>query len=254
MQRSNTYIIIFSAVLTIVLGLLLSGTSVVLKPLQDKQVDLDNKKKILGAVMDISSIKDPNEILALYQKRFTSIVIDINGKPIEKDQKGNPVVAEKVNIQKNYKMDKGDRMYPVFQFMSESDPTKVEAYIFPMWGAGLWDWISGFVAVDSDLNTIKGVAFDHKTETPGLGARITSDQIKDRYKGKKLFDTSGDLVSVSMIKGEKGEPLDDHHIDGMSGATLTGKGVNNMMLHYLECYKSFIDKTKNGAVSMVQAN
>lgn len=254
MQRSNTYIIIFSAVLTIVLGLLLSGTSVVLKPLQDKQVDLDNKKKILGAVMDISSIKDPNEILALYQKRFTSIVIDINGKAIEKDQKGNPVVAEKVNIQKNYKMDKGDRMYPVFQFMSESDPTKVEAYIFPMWGAGLWDWISGFVAVDSDLNTIKGVAFDHKTETPGLGARITSDQIKDRYKGKKLFDTSGDLVSVSMIKGEKGEPLDDHHIDGMSGATLTGKGVNNMMLHYLECYKSFIDKTKNGAVSMVQAN
>ncbi|MEQ9285722.1 MAG: NADH:ubiquinone reductase (Na(+)-transporting) subunit C [Cyclobacteriaceae bacterium] len=254
MQRSNTYIIIFSAVLTIVLGLLLSGTSVVLKPLQDKQVDLDNKKKILGAVMDISSIKDPNEILALYQKRFTSIVIDINGKAIEKDQKGNPVVAEKVNIQKNYKMDKGDRMYPVFQFMSESDPTKVEAYIFPMWGAGLWDWISGFVAVDSDLNTIKGVAFDHKTETPGLGARITSDQIKDRYKGKKLFDTSGDLVSVSMIKGEKGEPLDDHHIDGMSGATLTGKGVNNMMLHYLECYKSFIEKNKSGAVSMLQSN
>lgn len=254
MQRSNTYIIIFSAVLTIVLGLLLSGTSVVLKPLQDKQVDLDNKKKILGAVMDISSIKDPNEILALYQKRFTSIVIDINGKTIEKDEKGNPVVAEKVNIQKNYKMDKGDRMYPVFQFMSESDPNKVEAYIFPMWGAGLWDWISGFVAVDSDLNTIKGVAFDHKTETPGLGARITSDQIKDRYKGKKLFDTSGDLVSVSMIKGEKGEPLDDHHIDGLSGATLTGKGVNNMMLHYLECYKGFIDKAKKGAVSMVQAN
>ena len=175
MQRSNTYVIIFSAILTIILGLLLSGTSVVLKPLQDKQVELDNKKKILGAVMDISSIKDPNAILELYEKRFNSVVIDINGKVVEKDKKGNAVIAENVNIQKNYKMAKEDRIYPVFQFMSETDPNKVEAYIFPMWGAGLWDWISGFVAVESDLNTIKGIAFDHKTETPGLGARITSD-------------------------------------------------------------------------------
>lgn len=253
MQRSNTYVIIFSAILTIILGLLLSGTSVVLKPLQDKQVDLDNKKKILGAVMDISSIKDPNAILELYEKRFTSLVIDVNGKIVEKDKKGNPAIAENVNIQKNYKLSKEDRLYPVFQFMSESNPDQVEAYIFPMWGAGLWDWISGFVAVSNDLNTIKGVAFDHKTETPGLGARITSDQIKDRYKGKKIFDASGDLVSVSMVKGEKGEPLDDHHIDGMSGATLTGKGVNAMMLHYMECYKAFIKNT-SGGVSMIQTN
>jgi len=252
-QRSNTYVIIFSAILTIILGLLLSGTSVVLKPLQDKQVDLDNKKKILGAVMDISSIKDPNAILELYEKRFTSLVIDVNGKIVEKDKKGNPAIAENVSIQKNYKLSKEDRLYPVFQFMSESNPDQVEAYIFPMWGAGLWDWISGFVAVSNDLNTIKGVAFDHKTETPGLGARITSDQIKDRYKGKKIFDASGDLVSVSMVKGEKGEPLDDHHIDGMSGATLTGKGVNAMMLHYMECYKAFIKNT-SGGVSMRQTN
>ncbi len=253
MQRSNTYIIVFSAVLTIILGLLLSGTSVVLKPLQNKQIDLDNKKKILGAVMDISSIKDPNEILALYDKRFTSIVIDINGNPVEKDKKGNPVVAEKVNIQKNYKLPKDERLYPVFQFMNENDPSKVEAYIFPMWGAGLWDWISGFVAVESDLNTIKGVAFDHKTETPGLGARITSEEVKSRYIGKKIFDNSGELVAVSMIKGEKGEPLDPHHIDGLSGATLTGKGVNNMMLHYLKCYETFIDQKRkgNGALSMM---
>lgn len=249
MHRSNTYVIIFSAILTIVLGLLLSGTSVVLKPLQDIQVDLDNKKKILGAVMDISDIKDPNEILALYESRFTSIVIDINGNPIETDKKGNPVVAEKINIQKNYKLAKEERMYPVFQFMSESNPDQVEAFIFPMWGAGLWDWISGFVAVSSDLNTIQGIAFDHKTETPGLGARIASAQITDRYKGKKIFDASGTLQSVSMVKGEKGLPLDDHHIDGMSGATLTGKGVNNMMLHYLECYKAFIENLKSG-VSM----
>jgi Na+-transporting NADH:ubiquinone oxidoreductase subunit C len=252
-QRSNTYIILFAAILTIILGGMLSGTSVVLKPLQDIQVDLDNKKKILGAVMDISSIENPEEILALYAKRFTSAVIDINGNPVEKDKKGNLLVAENINVQKNYKIAKDERVYPVFQFMNEADSTKVEAYIFPMWGAGLWDWISGFIAIDKDLNTIIGVAFDHKSETPGLGARITSDMVKDRFKGKKLFDASGILQSVSMVKGERGLPLDDHHIDGMSGATLTGIGVNNMLLHYMGCYKTFIDKVNSQKVIMTAA-
>ncbi|MFT5642160.1 MAG: Na+-transporting NADH:ubiquinone oxidoreductase subunit C, partial [Cyclobacteriaceae bacterium] len=83
------------------LGGLLSVTSVGLKPLQDKQVELDTKKKILGAVMDISQIVDPNELLTLYKKRVKSIVVDINGDIIEKDAKGNEMIAEKVNIQKN---------------------------------------------------------------------------------------------------------------------------------------------------------
>lgn len=246
MQRSNLYIVVFSAILTIVLGGLLSGTSVVLKPLQDKQVELDTKKKILGAVMDISNIEDANEILALYDKRVTSTVVDINGEPMATDAKGNPLVAEKIDFQKNhnkFKKDVESRPYPVFMYMKE-DGSGVDAYIFPMFGAGLWDWISGFVAVDSDLNTVRGVAFDHKSETPGLGARITDEAVKARFVGKKLYDASGTLQSVNMIKGEKGEPLDDHHIDGMSGATLTGKGLNAMLMDYFGYYGAYIDKVK----------
>lgn len=242
MQRSNLYIVVFSAILTIVLGGLLSGTSVVLKPLQDKQVELDTKKKILGAVMDISDIEDPNEILQLYAKRVKSEVVDINGEVMEKDAKGNPLVAEKIDFQKNHKKDPQTRPFPVFKFMKEDG--SVDAYIFPMFGAGLWDWISGFVALDGDLNTVRGVAFDHKSETPGLGARITTDVVKDRYIGKKLYDTNGELQSVSMVKGEKGLPLDEHHIDGMSGATLTGNGVNDMLKNYFGFYTTYIEKTK----------
>lgn len=245
MQQSNTYIIVFSAVLTIILGGLLSGASVFLKPLQDKQVELDTKKKILGAVMDISSINDPNEILKLYEARISSTVLDINGDVMEKDAKGNALVAEKIDFQKNHKKDVQTRPYPIFMFMNEGDQSKVDAYIIPMFGAGLWDAISGFVALDVDLNTIKGIALDHVGETPGLGARITETAVQDRYKGKKIFDAAGTLQSVSMIKGEKGEPLDDHHIDGMSGATLTGKGVNAMLGDYLGYYLKFIEKTRS---------
>lgn len=248
MQRSNTYIIIFSAVLTMILGGMLSLASVGLKPAQEKQLELDTKKKILGAVMDISAIENPNELLELYKKKVNSIVVDYNGNEVTKDAKGNAVIAEKVNIQKNSRFAKEDRLYPVFMFKNDNGST--DAYIFPMFGAGLWDWISGYMALGADLNTIRGIAFDHKAETPGLGARITSSEIQERYVDKQIFNESGDLMSVSMVKGEGNAGLTKHQVDGMSGATLTGKGVNRMLMDYLNCYESFIQKVQTGEVNL----
>jgi len=245
-QRSNSYIIIFVIILTIVLGGLLSGANQILKTAQERSVDIDTKKKILGAVMDISSIKTDSAILVRYDQRVTSIVVDINGNVIPKDSKGNDMVAEKINIQKQYRFKPEERQYPVFMFMNENDPSKVESYIFPMWGAGLWDWISGFVAVKSDLRTVAGVAFDHKTETPGLGARITEEAVKARYKGKFIFDDSGNLKPVTMVKGENNVDLDEYQVDGMSGATMTAKGVNRMIEGYLKCYEPYIEKIRTG--------
>ena len=243
MRQSNSYIIIFSAILTIVIGGIMSLTSVVLKPMQDKQVELDTKKKILGAVMDISTLTDPNQVLAVYEQRVKSIVVDINGNPVEKDRKGNALVAEKIDIQKNHKIPAEDRYYPVFMFTAEG-ATEVSAYILPMFGAGLWDWISGFIALNQDLNTIKGIAFDHKTETPGLGARITTPEVQARFAGKQIFE-GNKLVSVKMLKGEGNQGLNNHEVDGLSGATMTAKGVNKMLMNYLECYQGFINKTKS---------
>ena len=243
MRQSNLYVILFAIGLTVVLGGGLSLASVGLKPLQDKQVELDTKKKILGAVMDISSIEDPNEILRIYDEKVSSMVVDINGNLVETDPKGNPAVAEKVNIQKNYKLDPQERMYPVFMVLDgEGNP---ESYIFPTFGAGLWDWISSYVAFGADLNTVKGIAFDHKSETPGLGARITTETVQGRYIGKKIFNDQGELVSISMVKGEGNAGLSDHQVDGMSGATITGKGVNAMLEKYLDWYAAFIQKTKS---------
>ncbi len=242
MQRSNTYIIIFSIVLTFILGGMLSIASVGLKPLQDKQVELDTKKKILGAVMDISTIKDPNEILSLYNERVESLVVDAEGNIIETNAKGEPIAAEKISIQKNYRIKPEERQYPVYKF--KGDGGKIDAYVFPMWGNGLWDWISAYMAVDSDLNTVRGIAFDHKAETPGLGARITSTVIQERYVGKEIYNESGELVSVTMLKGENNSGLTEHQVDGMSGATLTGKGVNTMIDQYLNSYQPYIKKMK----------
>lgn len=243
MRQSNLYVILFAVGLTVVFGGALSLASVGLKPLQDKQVELDTKKKILGAVMDISTITDPNEILNMYNERIQSLVVDINGNELTTDSKGNPYVAEKVNIQKNSKLDPQERAYPVFMLKDENG--EVEAYVFPTFGSGLWDWISSYVAFGKDLNTVKGIAFDHKGETPGLGARITEAGVQNRFIGKEIFDDQGKLVSIDMVKGEGNTGLSEHQVDGLSGATMTTKGVNVMLTKYLECYSAFIEKTKS---------
>ena len=239
MQQSNAYIIIFSIITTIILGGLLSITSVGLGPRQKIQVELDTKKSILNAVMEINKTDD---VLEIYKNKIESLVVDINGAIVETDESGNPIVAENVSIEKNYKKTPEDRLYPVFLFKGNNNET--EAYILPIYGNGLWDVIWGYIALDKDLNTIKGAVFDHKGETPGLGARISEAEVQSRFVGRKVYDYQGDLISVSMLKGEGNAPesLDDHHVDGLAGATITARGVNNMLLNYLKHYQNYLKK------------
>jgi Na+-transporting NADH:ubiquinone oxidoreductase subunit C len=246
-QQSNGYIITFSIILTVILGLLLSGTSQVLGPTQKKAQDLDNKKQILGAVLDAEqlSLMKSDEILKFYESRISSKVVNINGEVMETDAEGNTLIAENVNVGKNYKKNPEERQYPVFIFHEEGNPDQVINYIFPVYGAGLWDEIWGYLALETDLNTIQGVTFSHKGETPGLGARITSPDIQGRYQGKRIFDDAGQLQAVFMQKGEgKDYSEEAHKVDGMSGATITANGVNRMVLSYMEHYKSYIESSK----------
>ncbi|MCB0489857.1 MAG: NADH:ubiquinone reductase (Na(+)-transporting) subunit C [Cyclobacteriaceae bacterium] len=243
MRQSNTYIVIFTLITTVFVGGTLAVTSILLGPQQAKSIEYDTKSQILSAVMQLS---DEDDVLGIYDKRIKSLVVNYNGEEVTTDSKGQPLVAEKVDVSKNYKLSREERLLPVFRYMSESDPNKVEAYILPVYGNGLWDRIWGFVALGEQLETMKGVSFGHKGETPGLGARISDDPvIAERYQGKKIYDDKGKLVSVSMVKGEKGEPLDEHHVDGMSGATMTGNGVNRMLMEYLTCYESYFKKVKS---------
>ncbi|WP_339867814.1 NADH:ubiquinone reductase (Na(+)-transporting) subunit C [uncultured Algoriphagus sp.] len=247
MQQSNTYIITFSVILTVVLGLLLSGTSQVLGPLQKEAIALDNKKQILGAVIsgDEIAAMTPKEINSYYESRIASIVVDIDGKEVT-EQDGVAVTAETVDIAKNYKKPKEERLFPVYIYHAEGNADDVANYVLPLYGAGLWDAIWGYIALDTDMNTVGGITLAHAGETPGLGARITEPEVQSRYVGKTIFDESGDLVAVQMQKGEGKDYSDNpHQVDGMSGATITGKGVNNMLYNYLNYYQAYIESKKS---------
>ncbi|HCS21347.1 MAG TPA: NADH:ubiquinone reductase (Na(+)-transporting) subunit C [Bacteroidetes bacterium] len=239
MQRSNTYIFTFIVALTMICAVLLSLTNESLKDLQAANVAYEKRQFILSTFMgnDKVSVMKKEEVNKLYDEKVKSAVIDYSGKPVE-------IAAEDVDINKEYKMADSLRMYPVYLIEGE---TGLEYVVLPTYGFGLWDNIWGYVALEKDMNTIKGIVFDHKGETPGLGARITTDEIQSRYAGKSIYDESGKLVSVTMMKGENGggeksiNAFKDkpHQVDGMSGSTLTGKGINNMLNAYLKAYDNY---------------
>lgn len=225
----------YSAILTVVCGGLLAFAAQSLKPRQDANVELERKQNILSTVMELKKGDDINQI---YAARVKEMVIDFQGNV----QEG--VEASKIEIAKEYKKNPQERLLPVYEIKNETDPTKVDYAVLPVYGFGLWNDIWGFVALQSDLSTIQGVKFQHKGETPGLGARIESDEVQSRYKGKSIFE-AGVLASVTMQKGEGLDYSNDpHKVDGMSGATLTAKGVNNMFVDYLNCYQNYLKKNQ----------
>jgi len=236
-RQSNLYIIIYSAILTIVCGGLLALAAQGLKEAQDKNIAQERRQNILSTVMEL---KEGDNIEEIYNQRVNPIVIDYNGN-IKEGMK-----PAEVDLAVEYKKSARERLLPVYEFKSKTDPNKVENIVLPVYGYGLWNNIWGFVALKSDFNTIAGVTFQHAGETPGLGARIQEQDVQDRYKGKKIYE-AGNLVSVVMMKGEGGDyNSDSHKVDGMSGATLTGKGVNNMLADYFACYNKYIqNKIKN---------
>ncbi len=123
MRQSNVYVIGFSAVLTIILGGLLSFAALGLRPIQQEQVALDTQKNILGAVM---SIQTKEEVPAIYEKRIRSLVVNAQGEEVQEID-GEPVVAENIEVGKQFKLPPEERLYPVYKLMSESNPDQVDA-------------------------------------------------------------------------------------------------------------------------------
>jgi Na+-transporting NADH:ubiquinone oxidoreductase subunit C len=235
-RQSNLYIVIYAGVLTIVCGGLLAFAAEGLKEKQQFNIDMEQKKNILATVITVEEGIDIND---LYSKRVKAFVVDFQGEVKAGMQ------PKDVNLAAEYKKSPDQRLLPVYEFKNETDSSKTDYVVLPVYGYGLWNSIWGFVALKADFNTIQGVKFAHAGETPGLGARIeTDEEVQERYKGKTIFDKDK-LVSVTMMKGEGNDySKNPHRVDGMSGATLTAKGVNNMLLDYFQAYQNYMKKNK----------
>jgi Na+-transporting NADH:ubiquinone oxidoreductase subunit C len=215
-----------------------------LKPKQQENIALEQKRSILSTVL---SLEKGADVAGIYEKRVKSYVVKPDGSVAES------VKAEEISIVDEYKKPAEQRLLPVYEIVSESDPNKTEFFVLPVYGYGLWNNIWGYVSLKSDLNTINGARYEHAGETPGLGARIATEEIQARYVGKKIFD-GATLTSVQMMKGEGNDYSDNpHKVDGMSGATITGKGLNNMLMDYMKSYENFF-KSKSSNKQAINLN
>lgn len=232
----------FVGLLSLTCAVALAGIYVVLKPRTDKVLELDQKTKILGAVMDVSSMKG-TEVDSIYAARIVALVLDKEGNEIKGED------PTKVDVEKQYKSGNPQK-FPLYKLKSDVDTSKYESVIIPLYGNGLWDNIWGFISVGGDFNTITGAVFDHKAETPGLGAKITEPYVQNRFKGKQIFKEDGSFKGVKMQKGEGYNYDNDlHKVDGLSGATMTGAGLNQMLISYFQYYEPYFKKQleKNGS-------
>lgn len=227
-KQSNTYTIIYIIVLVVIVGTALAATSLGLRARQQANVNADKMSQILAAAL-ITPAK--GEVEADYEKYITE-TFTVN----EQGERVDGVNAFDVNVAAQSKDATDKRLLPVYVCTTADGSTK---YILPVYGAGLWGPIWGYVAFDADGSTIYGAYFDHQGETPGLGAEIAKPQFSDQFQGKQVFK-EGRFLPINVVKPGQ-QPLNgEDYVDGISGGTITSKGVAAMLDNCLTPYRKFL--------------
>lgn len=225
--NSNAYTIIYASVLVIIVAFLLAFVASALKPTQDANVELDKKSQILAAL----NIRNVEDVAAKYAEVVKNDPIyGADASQGAKAQTGGFDVANKDITPDNRPL-----------YIAEVDgETKL---VVPVKGAGLWGGLWGYVAVNADGETVYGTYFSHESETAGLGARIAEQWFQESFNGKKIF--AGEDVALSVVKkGKEGNLAPEHKVDGVTGATLTSNGVNDMLQECLGMYKDILSINK----------
>jgi len=230
-RNSNSYTFIYAAIMVILVAAILASVAMSLRPMQQKNYEIEKKQNILASVNIQSSAEEAEKIFEENIKNM--YVVNNEGEEVEGD-------AFTIDLKKESAKPVEEQRYPVFEFQAESGLK----FIFPMRGAGLWGPIWGFVSLNSDMNTIYGANFDHQGETPGLGAEISTSWFQERFEGKEIYNEQGELISIIVTKpGQEAPPV--HSVDGISGGTITSKGLQDMLLDDFSNYKEFLNKKKS---------
>ena len=228
--NTNGYTFMFAIIMVVVVASVLAFTATTLQPIQSENVRQEKMQNILATVGIETERSEAEE---KYNKYITeTIALKEDGSVDEKAD------AFTVDLARELKKPGEEQIYPLYSANIEG----AKYYIIPLRGKGLWDAIWGYIALKDDINTIKGAVFDHKGETPGLGAEITQVWFRERFTDEKIYDGSGNLIGVSVVKGNVGPSnKEDNKVDAISGATITGDGVSDMiserLIHYLPYFK-----------------
>jgi Na+-transporting NADH:ubiquinone oxidoreductase subunit C len=239
-MNSTNKVIGFTLIMTVFVAVLLTGLREVTKEKAALNEELFNKRAILMAVekhlpdgKKVGDLTDA-DVGNIFSANIEQVGLNMAGEPVE------GVLAEDIDMAKERKKPEADRLLPLYVYTQGDE----KFYIISVRGNGLWDEIWGNIALESDLSTITGAAFDHKGETPGLGAEIKDNPgFSAQFAGKSIYDEQGNYTSVVVRKGGARDPK--HDVDGVSGATVTCDGVTEMLERGIKYYEPYFAKLKS---------
>lgn len=250
-KESNGYTFGFAIALVVVVGTILSLLAIGLKPMREANGVQKKQLDILSAFMDLEAEKITRKNVKDQFKKYVNleeaVVLNDKGEVIDGifDVKGNIVKGSAFNVDiqtefKDKKRKAEHKNYPLF--IATVDGKKL--YVIPVIGKGLWGPIWGNICLDEDMNTIKGASFGHKGETPGLGAEISQKFFIDRWIGEKIADEAGNFTKFEIVKDGSGSAA-EKKVDGITGGTITSKGVEEMANRCLAVYATYFQNLKN---------
>jgi Na+-transporting NADH:ubiquinone oxidoreductase subunit C len=230
--HSNRYTFIYATVLSVVTAILLAFASEGLKPFQDANIALDKKTSILRSVRFDGT--ERADIETHYGERVKELVVNAKGEEV------GGVNAFDVTLKDELEKPVGERRLPLYVYTGEDTRKR---YVIPTQGVGLWGPVWGFISLEDDFNTVYGAFFDHKSETPGLGAEISERAFQQQFQGKKIMDAANNFISVHVVKKAlKTDYGPEHRVDGISGGTITSNGTDKMLKECMEPYLAYFSK------------
>ena len=240
-RDSVGYTIGFAVVVCLVCAIPIAGAAVFLRPSQVENQRVDRLSKVLAVAGLMTADDDLSraEILERFAQNITPRVVDLKtGEVVDSvdaetyDQRvaaRDPARSE-VAPENAARVLRLPRLAVVYELRDGDD---VKALILPIQGYGLWSTMYGYLALEADARTVSGITFYEHGETPGLGGEIENPRWQQKWVGRKTFDESGQL-RIRVVKGATGPPAaDPHRIEGLSGATITSRGVSNTVLFWL---------------------
>ena len=229
-------------------AVIVSVTAVSVRPEQNLNIENEKKLKILAAAGIVTNEVDKefSKIETLYIDFVSNQLIQIEGNydhiKASASAESSSIIPKKQDIAI---LKRRENVAPIYVWFSEEE--QIQKVVLPIRGYGLWGTLYGYISLDADLNTVKGIEYyDHK-ETPGLGGEVDSPAWKSDWNGKKVYNSSGEVI-LYVTKGPSSE---DYEIDGISGATLTSNGVTNMIRYWLgeNGYGPVLQQLREGLVN-----